>query len=143
MTKKQQDLLNNLRVVLLESCHAPGCARISRCPRQCGCRSRREFKLNTETAICWEIADKIRTVTRWPRPAKKDANEIVAASKAYHDISRFHMTRGWQSFFLNLYRCLASIVNPKNNIWDYWESEGTDRITYLKNSLKRLKRYPR
>jgi hypothetical protein len=143
MTNKQLVLLNHLRALLLGSCHAPGCKKIRTCPRQCGCRSRREFKLNTETSICWEIADKLRNVTRWSKVAKKDLNEILAASQAYHDISRFHMTRGWQTFFLNLHRCLDSIINPRQNMMDYWKTQEEDRIDYLKSILKRLKRYPR
>jgi hypothetical protein len=140
MTKKQQDSINNLRLVLLASCHAPDCKRVYNCPRQCGCRSRRQFKLNTETAICWELADQLHPAHRL---TKTDLNEIVIATKAYNGISRYHMTIGWQKFFVNLNRCLDLIVNPKNNLWDYWESQESDRIKYLEKSLKRLKRYPR
>lgn len=139
--KIRNDLLNEVRVMLLASCHAPGCRRISKCPRQCGCRSKRTFALNTETAFCWEIADEILRVIKMKRPRKQDLRDLVIITRAYSDITRFHMTKGWQRFFWNLFLCIEAITNTKGEIW--WASENEEIIETLKKSLKRLKRYPR
>lgn len=140
LTITQKNLLNKMRVILLASCHAPDCNRISKCPNQCSCRTRRTFALNTETAICWEIADEIWDISRRERPLKQDLSHLVSATKAYSELARYHMTRGWQNFFLNLHRCIDGIINPYLPI-DHARFKRT--IKYLENCLKRVKRFPK
>ena len=143
LTVMQKKLLNNIKVMLLESCHAPGCYQVSKCPNQCSCRTRRTFALNTETAICWEIADRIDDILKhtYTTIPKYQIRDFVAAVEAFSSIARFHMSKGWETFLHDLYQSISTITYP--NL-----SEG--RLSMLKitinnfpKTLKRLKRYPK
>jgi len=141
--KVQGKLLNKLRIMLLASCHAEGCLRISTCPNLCGCRSRRTFKLNTETAICWEIAHRLWNLigSGMNDPLKAEVVDLIAATKGYWNIARFHMTKGWDNFFHSVYSCICALtIDPH----DYKEHYGDEEaINKMKGILKQLKRYPR
>jgi len=133
-------LLNKLRLMLKEACHAQGCDRVSLCPNQCGCRTRRPFKLNTETSICWEIADQIWIISRDSTPYKSDVDKVAINIDAYHNLARFHMSRGWEKFFNDVSVCYRGIIENQNTIW---KGCGEDSIRDLGNRVNRLKREPR
>lgn len=135
--KIDKNSLNELIDILREACHAKGCEKTYSCPNQCKCRTRRPFKLNTETAICWEIADKLRMLVRHQPPLKLDVEKVIISAKSYTDISRFHMSRGWQKFFLEVSRCVSDLTI------DSLCYLSTHRLPGLRNTSKRLKREPR
>jgi hypothetical protein len=135
--KIDKNSLNELAGILREACHAKDCDRIFNCPNFCGCRTRRPFKLNTETAMCWEIADKLRMLVREQRPLKSDIEKVIISAESYTDISRFHMSRGWQKFFLEVSRCISDLTIDSDRYLS------THRLPGLRNTVKRLKREPR
>lgn len=131
--------LRELEHLLRASCHAPGCDSVKRCPNQCKCRHRRRFKLNTETCICWQIADNIFNSFRWKGNLRKDACiALITKADAYYDIARFHMSKGWERFFRRVrYVITYSTIDPQKFI----SSECT--IAGLTKTMSRLKREPR
>ena len=141
--KVKGKLLNNLRIVLLESCHAEECHRVSKCPKICGCNSRRTFKLNTETAICWEIADRLGQLVGngYNHPLKKDVEDLIAAADGYYNISRFHMSRGWEKFFMDIRSIIIALTLNPSYLPDSYRDKNI--MNQLRGRLKRLKRYPR
>jgi len=90
--------LKQLETLLRSACHAPGCNRLNICPRQCRCKFRRSFKLNTETAACWQMAENINLLIRHKNPAKAHCMEVIHKVRAYCEIARFHMSKGWKRF---------------------------------------------
>lgn len=137
--------LRELQKFLRAMCHAPGCDRVKNCPNQCGCRSRRSFELNTETAICWELADSITMLVvgvtvRGPR--KSLCKDLVMKATAYSEISRFHMTAGWERFFEYIVYYIKALTIRQRNPYYGFDSLG-DMFESLKRTGSRLKRYPR
>ena len=139
--------LYSIGVVLLKSCHAKGCDRISKCPRQCGCRSRRTFELNTETAMCWQMAEELWQLIRsrcgqhGVGPTIAQIESVTATAKAFSSITRFHMSKGWQRFFEDLWRCISDMTGEGEHCFYY--HTGMDGVLDLENRLGRLKREPR
>ena len=131
--KVQKSSLKQLETILRELCHAPGCKRLEKCPNQCPCRRERKFKLNTETAICWEIADKIKDFIRWDVRTKLESHALESAVFAYSDLTRFHMSRGWQKFFEKVGHFVYRI-NQVNKV---------ECLDYFKRAGYLLNRYPR
>ena len=136
------ELLKKLSIMLKESCHAPGCQKYRNCPRQCGCNKRRTFKLNTETAMCWEISDILWGMFRRYKPTITDRRKVVAAVYAYNNLTRFHMTKGWQNFFNSIAECIEENCFPTKRYFKVWVTN-IHYIDNLKTRLNRLKRYPR
>ena len=135
--------LSTLRFILKEVCHADGCTTVTICPKQCGCRGRRKFKLNTETSICWELADRIYDILRFgDDPTRRELNDLIEAARSYCNISRFHMSRGWQRFFNHVEQCIRALFEPYPP--HYVVYMRTDEfLQELKGRLKRLKRDPK
>ena len=137
----QKLILTKIRVMLLASCHAPECDQTSKCPNQCPCRTRRTFALNTETAICWEIADRIKDILEWTTIPKHQIRDFVAATEGLSSIARFHMSKGWETFLEDLYRSISTITHP--NTTQQRLSMFDSTIDDFYETLKRLKRYPK
>ena len=131
--------LRELEHLLRASCHAPGCDTVKSCPNQCKCRHRRRFKLNTETAICWQIADNIFNTFRWKGNPRKDVCVAInTKTDAYYDIARFHMSKGWENFFLRVRNVIwYSTMRPEYLLLPKYTIEG------LTKTISRLKREPR
>ena len=139
VTNEKLNQLRNLKVILQQAYHDPACRNISTCPRQCGCRTRRQFELNTDTAICWEIADLFWKTNRSTTVSKADVKEISDKIAAYGEVTRHHSSDGWQKFFWNVKKAFDSIFQTTN-----WPDPSTDDwIRHLKNTIGRLKRYPK
>jgi hypothetical protein len=129
MTHTKETQLDALIVMLRKACHAPGCQSLRRCPNMCGCRTKRTFKMNTDTAICWEIADL--------SVQKRHIEDIEDKIGAYAELSRFHSSNGWQNFFWDIKAIYRDIMF----IGDYSHPER--QIKSLSNKIKSLKRYPK
>ena len=143
MKQYNRDMLMKLREVLKSSCHAPGCVRNNNCPRQCGCNRRRDFKLNTETAMCWDIGDMIFEMLRGnSRPLMSERRQLIISTKAFDRLTRFHMTKGWQNFFCDVAKCIKEHCEPSHYSYKLWIKE-EGYIDELETRLNRLKRYPR
>ena len=140
LTSDTRRLLNKLRIILKKACHAEGCDRVTLCPNQCGCRTRRPFKLNTETSICWEIADRIWIISRDSTPYKSDVDNVAISIDAYYNLGRFHMSRGWEKCFKDVAACYREIIEEQNSVW---KGNGENSINNLGSRVNRLKRYPR
>lgn len=138
--KVDQQNLKRLEVVLRQAVHAPGCKSFKLCPNQCACRHQRTFKLNTETAACWQIADNIHRFLINKHFTKRTSEVFVAKAKAYEDIGRFHMSRGWERFFTLITRTIEYLTELE--MWNQWESTESG-LKYLRKMIGRLKRYPR
>jgi hypothetical protein len=138
--KVDQQNLKRLEVLLREAVHAPGCNTIKRCPNQCFCKHDRKFQLNTETAICWQIADNINIFLTHKEFTKKSCEALKIKSIAYEDIARFHMSKGWERFFCLITRTIEYLTELE--IWNPWESTESG-LEYLRQMIGRLKRYPR
>ena len=141
LKSSQKLLLTKIRVMLLASCHAPRCDRTSKCPNQCPCRTRRTFALNTETSICWEIADRIKDILEYTTIPKYQIREFVAATEGLSSIARFHMSKGWETFLYSLYRSISTITLP--TVTEQRLSMFDETIDNFYETLKRLKRYPK
>lgn len=139
ITDDKRTQLNRLRVLLQEACHAPGCKRLKNCPRQCGCRTRRTFKLNTDTAMCWEIAALLFTLRRCTIVTKTEIKEISDKIRAYAEVTRHHSTKGWQKFFWTVKETYDFITTGD----PWWDNQADHSIAGLKGRMNRLKRYPR
>jgi len=132
-------LFNNMRIMLRQVCHADGCTTLRKCPNQCQCRNERTFRLNTETAICWELADKIWEIFGQNKmPLKSEIKRLIEHASAYNDLSRFHMSKGWQRFFERVHRSMRVIAEDSE-----WPSNSEQTIKDLRVISKRLKRFPR
>lgn len=118
VTKKQEtnisviffNLKQEIEKLLFEICHSPGCKRIRVCPRQCSCRNNRRFELNTITAICWMLGHTLSDIY-----SIKNMSRYIWSALFIHHLSQFHMTKGWQEFFLDVY-VIASYLDKKENI---------------------------
>ena len=140
ITHEKTQQLSQLRVLLKGACHAPKCDRIRICPRQCKCRVVRSFELNTDTAICWEIAELLWILQRSYTVNKAYVKEIKDKIIAYAEVSRHHSTKGWERFFWRVERTYSTIMD----IQDSWPDPGPEDLIYdLKKRLIRLKRYPK
>jgi len=138
---EKRESLKRIRFILKASCHADGCENINTCPNQCKCRYDRTFKLNTETAMCWEIGDEIWDLLKYQHPSRGMIDGLVETCRAYEKLSRFHMTKGWENFLRDLAQCIQALTNPPTSYTSYIQEEGY--INELKGRLKRLKRYPK
>ena len=141
--KVQTRAIRRLIILLQKACHAPDCDKTFRCPRQCGCRSRRTFKLNTETAICYQLAQDLNELVRYTshnKALKTDIIVVVEAATAYAQLSRYHMTLGWQRFFKDITQCIVEITKAQNS---FWPRSVDHSIKDLEYRINRLKRYPK
>ncbi len=140
---KEHDLLFDLQLFLKSACHAPGCDTIARCPDQCKCRTKRTFKTNTETAICWELANQIFNYLRGERQLVKHKLKLQIYASAYSDLARYHMTEGWNNFYKNAYVIIRMIFNPNDYYTPDLELHISHRFMEMKYSINRLKREPK
>jgi hypothetical protein len=142
LNNEMRQNLSTLRFILKEACHADGCTTVTICPRQCGCRNRRTFKLNTETSICWELGDRIYDLLRFDYdPTRRELNDLIEAARSYYHLSRFHMTRGWKRFFNDVEQCIEALCEPTPHYFVYMRAD--EFLRKLKGNLKRLKREPK
>lgn len=131
--------IRTLKDLLRGACHAPGCHNLKRCPRQCQCRYEREFELNTDTAICWEIAELLVDLQRSERVNKSYVKEIKDKIIGYAEVTRHHSSKGWEAFFWSVNTTYRTIVGEID-----WPDDSADgRLRDLKNKINRLKRYPK
>lgn len=132
--------LRSLKLLLQKACHAPGCDLVRKCPVQCPCRSQRKFKLNTDTAICWEIAELLWTLSMTNRVHKSYVRMIKNKIAAYAEVTRHHSTEGWNRFFWDVKAAYSVIINEQDTC-SYPSSK--NRIEDLRRRINRLKRYPK
>ena len=139
INKHSRKILKDLINMLYSSCHAPECKHISKrkCPLSCGCRTKRKFKLNTETAMCWEIANQIYSILRFSRPTKSDVQKVMGMTDACMMLSQYHMTKGWHAFFTSIFRILQMILVDQMIFYINRD------MAELKKTLPRLKRIPK
>jgi len=139
ITQSMSQHIRNLKNLLREACHSKGCTRTKICPRQCRCRTERTFELNTDTAICWEIADLLKDLQRCERVNKEYVKEIRDKITAYAEVTRHHSSKGWQRFFWKVETTYATIIGHYG-----WPDESVEGLLeILKIRLTHLKRYPR
>ena len=131
--------LKQVEGLLRKACHAKDCSALTRCPNQCTCRVRRPFKLNTETAMCWEIAERLRDLLRYDSDSipKLNVDELNEMVNSYINLSVYHMSDGWVKFFKDIGRCIDSLTS--NPYWYY----SSRTLPFLETRLNRLKREPR
>ncbi len=137
---KQHEILMDLQLFLKSACHAPGCDTIARCPDQCKCRTKRTFKTNDETAICWELANQIFNYLRGERQLAKHKQKVEAHTLAYINLARYHMTEGWNNFYKNVYIIIQMIFNPTDYYIPHIESSIAGIFEGMRRSLNKLKR---
>jgi hypothetical protein len=96
-----------IRDTIKSVCHAPGCETVTYCPRTCGCKKDRKFKLNTTTAMAWELSNLMCLDSGiylkdnlWPLVEK------VYLIKA---ISNYHMDSRWRKFFNILFDIICKL----------------------------------
>ena len=132
-----KDTLIELNNIMAGACHAKGCETIFRCPRYCSCRKQRTFKLNTETAVCWEISQHIWKIIKSHKPSKRYIEDIIQQVIGVSEISRYHMTQGWETLFENAIKCIRyCTVNL-----EYWSiSESKFIMISMKRSISQLSR---
>jgi len=123
---------------LRQAVHAPGCKTVKICPNQCSCRYQRTFKLNTETAACWQIADNLLRLISSQCIYKKDCIAVISKASAYYEIARFHMSKGWERFFDRVRYTLKNLTEIGEDAW-----YGQDGVTVIEKMIPRLKRYPK
>ena len=141
--KVQTRAIRRLIILLQKACHAPDCDTTFKCPRQCGCRSRRTFKLNTETAICYQLAEDLNSLVRYSshnKALKTDIIVVVEAATAYTQLSRYHMTLGWMRFFKDVTQCIVDMTKQESFIWPRSVEKTINDLEYR---INRLKRYPK
>jgi len=131
--------MQRLRIILQASCHANGCREVLTCPRHCRCRTQRTFKLNTETSMCWELGDHIWMLSKYDNPTMGELDDLIKTSTAYDNLTRYHMSRGWQRFFRDVLYCIQSLCEPA--CYDYMRSD--EFFKKLESRVKRLKREPK
>ena len=142
LNNEMRQNLSTLRFILKEACHAEGCTKITICPRQCGCRNRRTFKLNTETSICWELGDRIYDLLRFgDDPTRRELNDLIEAARSYYNLSRFHMSRGWQKFFNHVEQCIEALLEAPPSYLVYMRTD--EFLQELRSRINRLKREPK
>jgi hypothetical protein len=140
LMKYDKKAITELRQMLLGACHAEGCHRITKCPTTCSCKTRRTFKLNTETAICWVIADFLDGITSADNPSRSYIENIVAEVTGLCLLSEYHMTLGWKVFIQNIRFCIIMSTSIEACISCLTPE---DLIQSMKRSLRQLKREPR
>jgi len=144
LNNEMRQNLSTLRFILKEACHADGCTTVTICPKQCGCRGRRTFKLNTETSICWELGDRIYDLLRFDYdPTRRELNDLIDVARSYCNLSRFHMTRGWQRFFNHVEQFIEAVCVYELTYSYFVYMRADEFLQKLKGSLKRLKREPK
>ena len=145
--------LEELMWILRESCHAPGCINPLRCPVNCSCRYKRKFKLNIDTAFCWEVANIIDRFLR--NKYKHTFTNFKRYYNEYTILSRFYSyhptTKAWGylntniSFFVLDHTYDLFDTSLKLNTYEinskkrYIEKEVKD----IEHRLKVLKRFPK
>lgn len=135
-TKESQ--LSMLLIMLKKACHAPGCLKVRACPNQCGCRTKRNFALNMDTAICWEIADILHHLKNNNTVPKREVENIRDRITAYAELSSYHSSEGWQNFFCDVKRIYNAIMFPNDN---WWTRDIEYEINLLSSRSRSLKRY--
>ena len=137
---KSQECYKKLEMILRAACHAKDCNHSFQCPNQCPCKLKRTFKLNTETAMCWILADMICASNIYrSRRSKKSKKEIIYSAYSYYMISRYHMSNGWIKFFSRVHHILnLLIIENQTNYSVYCRIP--NQLQKLKNSIYRLKR---
>lgn len=139
MTPSQQrDMLLRLSKFLRSMCHAPDCTKVTTCPHICGCRTRRTFKTNTETAVCWELARQIELYCKGRGYVRNKVN-LESFFLAYLRLSEYHMTEGWGNFFNEALRIVYFLFHPE----DYTVYNAEHRLEQMKYVRNRLKREPK
>jgi len=139
MTRFKLDVVSLIKVreMLRGSVHAKGCETTTKCPNSCPCRNERPFKLNTETAMCWVMADLISEILR-SKHSRKTHEGLCLQIESLSILCNYHMTEGWIYFFENV----KQTVERTGNDW-YNETIINGDIENMKRSLSRLKREPR
>jgi len=140
ITYTKESHLSRLIVMLRKACHAPGCLKLRICPNHCGCRTRRTFAMNIDTAICWEIADILHHLKNNITVSKREVQNVGERITAYAELGRYHSSKGWQNFFWEVKKIYVSIMSPEE---DYWPRNIEYEINYQAARLKYLKRYPK
>ena len=143
---EKERILHELVHILRKACHAPDCDGLLRtCPNQCGCNKRRKFKLNTETAMCWVIANEIGRRLRHSKITITQQDVDIAY--AYIQLSNYHMSQGWKNLLLSVHRILRIISDGKRTLghvpgYDYIDACNRE-LSSIRYSVNRLKREPR
>ena len=140
--KVNKKALEELCSILYGACHAKGCERLKKCPKSCGCNKRRPFKLNNETAMCWIIAEEISGLISEVRPSKEIIKNIYCKMEAYHSLSAYHMSYGWNSFFMEMGMIFARATHIRD-VGVYRVFSIYHDIDGLKRTLSHLKRFPK
>ncbi len=102
-------------------------------------RHQRTFKLNTETAICWEIADLFQSCRSYNGVYLN--KDLCTKIYAYFDIARFHMSKGWEDLFHKLYYVTSVLRSPHKRVCP--DSMIEEYLEKIERKIPRLKRYPK
>lgn len=140
MTHTKTTQISRLVTMLRKACHAPGCRKLRSCPNMCGCRTKRTFSMNIDTAICWEIADLLHHLKNNLTVSKRVVENTEERIIAYAELGRFHSSKGWQNFFWEIKKIYTSIMLPKE---DWWPRDIEYEIKLLTGKINSLKRYPK
>jgi len=139
-------ILDDLHLTLQKLCHDKNCKNVNVCPKVCLCKKRRNFKLNNDTAACWELANILsviydqlyhNTLTCKSLKIKRDQIYLIRKLMYYHPTSR-----GWT----NLYTFVNRIVDAIDRGLFYHSSyvyanckDYLKRINYISLRIKRDK----
>lgn len=126
-------LINMLR----SACHAKDCKTIIVCPNYCQCRSRRPFKLNIETAVCWEMANILSRELLYNNITPSRRELLSCKFSTLSIITIYHSSRGWSNFFKETTNVVKILTDPNSFYLDILPSQYIDK---LKNRVNRLKR---
>lgn len=118
--------------------HAPGCLNLGRCPQVCGCRAERRFELDTNTAMCWEIA-LLLGANKWIQ-TKYEREKIEHTIQAYRDLAEYHETKGWVNLFYEIYHLFIRANGIHEDRTNRQNTIAEESLTYLRKVIPRLKR---
>ena len=130
----------DLQRLLKSACHAPGCETISRCPHICNCRSKRTFKTNNETAMCWELSNQILGYLRRKPKTVRQKRKIESFASAYMILAKYHMTKGWENFYWRAYTIIRMVFNPTEYIHSTPSETSIVFLKEMRIAINRLKR---
>jgi len=106
-------ILFDLNKSLQKLCHAKNCTNLNACPVVCWCKKDRDFKLNHDTAACWELANitmaiynqlEDSTLTPEFMEIKQDQAYLIRKLKTYHPTSK-----GWTKLYSLVDMIISSI----------------------------------
>ena len=137
MKEKVKFQFTRLKDMLRLACHAKDCKDIHICPNYCSCRTRRPFKLNIETAVCWEMANILSRELLYNNITSSRRELLSCKFSTLSILTIYHSSRGWSNFFKETTKVVNMLTDSA--CFNLHISPST-YIDKLKNRVNRLKR---